>query len=409
MTMYSIPAHNYEYLLEKIEDVNKKARKLHVTETSVAITKEYLQEKVINVDTGETANIVYYDIEVTSFTPILNGYEFIATIVPIMTEDDTQHYNTVRAVPGKVSDTLFTHFAHVDMTCEHCHINRYRNEVYIVRHVETGQLMQVGKSCLKDFVGHANAEKYASWCEELTLLDDMCTEASDDEHYSYRHDRFFAIEDYLELVSATIHAYGWISRGKAEETFQAPTSTLALSALTDKRLGKKSDIKITQRDKELTQDALVWIRSITENTITSDYLYNLWVSCKGISITHKQCGIVASLFVAYQKAIEKEIIAKKNKEQALQSEHVGNIKEKLFDIPVTCTFTKVIEGQYVSILHKFVDEKGNIYTWFSSSVELKQGEKYLLNGTIKGHDTYNGMKQTVLTRCKCVETSLATH
>lgn len=57
-------------------------------------------------------------------------------------------------------------------------------------------------------------------------------------------------------------------------------------------------------------------------------------------------------------------------------------------------------------IHLFEDEKGNVYKWKTnkglwlnnSVVELDSNLK--IKGTIKGHEEYNGTKQTELTRCK---------
>ena len=52
-------------------------------------------------------------------------------------------------------------------------------------------------------------------------------------------------------------------------------------------------------------------------------------------------------------------------------------------------------------LYKFVDEAGNIFIWYASRpIELH--ERMTLKATIKAHNERNGVKQTVLTRCKVV-------
>ena len=45
--------------------------------------------------------------------------------------------------------------------------------------------------------------------------------------------------------------------------------------------------------------------------------------------------------------------------------------------------------------------QGNTLVWKTSkSLDINEGEKFIIIGTIKGHDTYDGIKQTILTRCK---------
>lgn len=50
---------------------------------------------------------------------------------------------------------------------------------------------------------------------------------------------------------------------------------------------------------------------------------------------------------------------------------------------------------------KFRDLKGNLFTWFASGyMNLERGDRMSIKGTVKDHDTYRGVKQTILTRCK---------
>lgn len=70
-----------------------------------------------------------------------------------------------------------------------------------------------------------------------------------------------------------------------------------------------------------------------------------------------------------------------------------------------------LETQWgTSYLHVFTDEIGNNYKWFSSSGKLRNqvgnpidlDAVVMVNATVKGHDTYNGAKQTSLSRVKLV-------
>jgi len=50
---------------------------------------------------------------------------------------------------------------------------------------------------------------------------------------------------------------------------------------------------------------------------------------------------------------------------------------------------------------KFRDGNGNLFTWLASDhTDLEREDCILIKGTVKYHDEYWGVKQTVLTRCK---------
>lgn len=107
----------------------------------------------------------------------------------------------------------------------------------------------------------------------------------------------------------------------------------------------------------------------------------------------------------YTTKIEKAENALKVKEST--SQHVGEVGEKL-DITVTYVHTASWENGYggywntgVTNLHSFKDEQGNVYVWKTGLyIEADYGTKVHLRGSVKEHSEYNGIKQTVLTRCK---------
>jgi hypothetical protein len=70
-----------------------------------------------------------------------------------------------------------------------------------------------------------------------------------------------------------------------------------------------------------------------------------------------------------------------------------------------------VENQWgTSYLHIFTDELGNNFKWFSSAGKLRNqagnpvdlDAVVMVKATVKGHDTYNGTKQTSLSRVALV-------
>ncbi|MGA4842102.1 hypothetical protein [Streptomyces sp. G45] len=55
-------------------------------------------------------------------------------------------------------------------------------------------------------------------------------------------------------------------------------------------------------------------------------------------------------------------------------------------------------------LVKFSDASGNVYVWFSSAAIVPdKGDEVEVTGTVKKHDMYGEVAQTVLTRCRVAE------
>lgn len=92
------------------------------------------------------------------------------------------------------------------------------------------------------------------------------------------------------------------------------------------------------------------------------------------------------------------------------SEYVGQVGDKI-QLTLTYTHTAAWENSYggywsnnVTFLHTFKDENGNVFTWKTGNcIEADYGDKLVVKGTIKDHNEYKGIKQTVLTRCKIME------
>lgn len=81
------------------------------------------------------------------------------------------------------------------------------------------------------------------------------------------------------------------------------------------------------------------------------------------------------------------------------SQYVGNIGDRItVDLKILSAIPN--ETKYgTSTFHVMEDKDGNQYVWNSSSKTLQVNNFYTLRGTIKGYDTYKGIKQTILTRC----------
>lgn len=83
------------------------------------------------------------------------------------------------------------------------------------------------------------------------------------------------------------------------------------------------------------------------------------------------------------------------------SEYIGEIKDKITDLPVIVKAIRGFENQYgYSHVITFASDD-NILVWITATnIAFGEGDKVYLSGTIKDHKEYKGEKQTVMTRCK---------
>ena len=84
----------------------------------------------------------------------------------------------------------------------------------------------------------------------------------------------------------------------------------------------------------------------------------------------------------------------------LNDDHFGTIGTR-YDIDLTVTFVRPVQSYYgMSLLIKGHDADGHRFTTFYSGNKFdpKVGETYSLKATVKDHDDYDGINQTMLTR-----------
>lgn len=88
-----------------------------------------------------------------------------------------------------------------------------------------------------------------------------------------------------------------------------------------------------------------------------------------------------------------------------ESSHVGSVGDKL-EVTVLCTKETSYVSDYGWVnLYICQDSDGNVYKikYTGSKWSMDQHSRYLISGTVKSHDVYQDVNQTVLTRVKLLE------
>ena len=88
------------------------------------------------------------------------------------------------------------------------------------------------------------------------------------------------------------------------------------------------------------------------------------------------------------------------------SDFVGTVGERVRDMVVTFEDEFSFDGYYgTTYVLIFRDADGNAIKWMTSSPSINacEGDTVVMTATIKEHSSYNGEKQTLVTRCKFIE------
>lgn len=382
---------NLDYVKEKIEEFNRKAKRLNKQRLEVSYSNAYINA-TDKEDIKELIDVIILQYEEL----IINDYKVIAKIDHTYpSKNFVKPYEQITAEQEK-------EYQHKNSTCQHCNSSRKRNFTFILQNINTQEYIQVGKSCLKDFIGHdiENSLRYFDLLEELqfNILN----------HGGDKKIQFFSTIKVLNMVKEEIRKNGYKS-SKQKYNGEVMTSTgddvkIKINDIysnIDKRKHFLPAVKpeAMQEIKTIINYILAY-DTTKETEHLQEFYNNLQNILKYEYCKFKDVSILATTFVVYDMLKAKEEKEKNNK----ISQHIGNIGDKI-EIELTLESIYGYNTQYGYIhINLYKDAQGNVYKWSSKNIlELEKGEFKKVKATIKNHEEYKGQKQTVITRCKIIE------
>jgi len=335
----------------------------------------------------EAFNVECVVVTINCPSPSINGWRFIGRIEHLQDEETGNPINLVYAAPD---EEVPAEFHERKQLCEHCSTRRNRRDTFIV--AKSNDFKQVGSTCLSDFLG-IDASAMLAYAEIIESTSNCCSDPDemDDEQWGMmRQSHCFSLIEILRLAAAITLGTGYISRRKADESFNvAPTSEIIrcyLTAKTDKQSEIVDPEWHTERSNQLAADTMEWLQDLATEELADldDYLRNLAVVVRVGYCPWKAIGILGSACYSLMRKREKE---QQNADAAV-STHQGAIKERITRI-VTVVMIRSTETQFgITYIHKFTDADGNRYLWFASrDQDWTVGQQLSIIGTVKRHDT----------------------
>ena len=394
--IYVIPLDNMAALRDRLDRLNRRAVKLG--QPPIVLREVGTSERKITDRDGRRVLRIIPLVHVTveGASPKLNGWTFLATL-----DHASEAGVILRIVPGA---TVPLQYREALPVCDHCKAHRRRHETFVVRH-DDGRHAQVGRQCLKDFLGHQSPDALATYAEVLAEIGEACEAGEDWGEGGSGGAHRIPLDTFLAYVSLRIRTDGWCSRTKAKEWGKSATADLALSTLD--RVGDRRKMGMSPKEEDIPTDAdwtraaaaIEWSATLRERAPESlnDYEHNLKVATAGGTCTWRTAGIVASLITTYERAMG---IAAERKAAAAVSQHVGTPGKRETFKGLTCTKVLHLETQYGALnVNLFRDPAGNVLVWRTGSWDGQIGNVYDIKGTVKAHGDYKGIKQTDLARC----------
>ncbi len=399
----AIPIYKKAYLDISIEKLNRRAKKLKcesiVLKYSNKHTLEYQVDPWSGADLMTPLVVEMIDATIIYEIPIIPGYSFVASLDLFQDEDGSSEV-LVSAVPGKKVPEFY--MLTDEIGCDHCGYRRRRNSSILLHKLETDEYKEVGTTCVRDFMGH---DPRGFLMFAAIKFGDIVSALYDDEldhpGLGERGSAAFKLQGFLATTCAVIEKFGWMSKGRAYEEDLTSTCDIVLTNFNSPEF-IPPEVKVHVGDNNVEKAGKVVEYFEDLDAMDNDYLTN----CQKIAnlgyVPVKYAGYASSMVAGYERHLQ-EIVELENK---LPSEHVGDVKERLRDISVTCLFLRQFESDYgINTLYMFQEESGNIFKTFYSgnSWEAEIDGTYLLTGTVKKHEEYKGQKQTMLSRCAVKE------
>lgn len=384
---FRIPEENFPDLAKKIEKLNRTAKKLNQPPLKIVKHGEPKLELVKkgnpNADDPSDRHDIfgkYQYITVEGESPKLNGWQFNAKL--------ESHEGTVlvHSVPGKSVPLKYSQATTIE--CEHCKKNVRRNDTFVLQ--KGDETIQVGRSCLKDFLGHADPGDLARWAETIHDLEGSIKDYEDEDISGRGYEHYFPTKEVLANAFTAMKRDG----GFKPSSFDISTKSAIWNHYfrkADKYL-KTEDIKLvpTPAEEQKAKDAIEWLKTEHGND-TDDFWMNLnkLVNVERVKTNH--FGYVAALAGQYEKHLG-HVIAKKKQQEGIVDVPLGNTGDRVkFEAEIIAAFkyTGRSFSYYdsgVRTVYTMRTTDGKLVKWFASSNEFKKGDMVTGKGTVKSVD-----------------------
>jgi len=382
---HKIPDYILPELKSRLEKLNKRAVKLGCEPLELVVHNEYFQSKGGNSG-FITPKFKMFEISIEGAAPKLAGWTFVGTL---------DHYSLpgkviVNTVPGETIPKCFHESAAI---CDHCNTIRNRKETFIVKNED--KIWQVGRQCLKDFLGH-NPQGLASF---MTSVKDLFDEI--DNCNAWGGEEYFEVSKLLAITNGVIREFGWTPRNSATETVCA-TAAHVTDYLYPPKGGTEytvwkifvNRINVSDNDYLEATNAIEWLKTQDAN---NEYMHNIKAIGDSNEVNLKLIGFTCSIIAAYHRAQEKLKLA--TQEKRLNEYLTGEPKQRL-ELLLTLNFIHTIENDWgTTRIHNFVDQDGRSVIWFASKDSgMEEKKEYKVKATIKEFGEYKELKQTKVTR-----------
>tara|TARA_R110000744_G_scaffold271950_1_gene384982 strand:+ start:23230 stop:24363 length:1134 start_codon:yes stop_codon:yes gene_type:complete len=371
---FKIPAHNMSWVHKQAEQVSKKLRKYNLPAIKVEVLGTDMRSVLdLFADHGSKAMYEYLRVNITIPEIDLGQWRYAgATFVY---EDEAKVMRGgAKARDGQQVEEFREQFAHdakAARHCDHCNVFRYRKGTTILQEIDSGNLMQVGTSCLIDFTGLKDAEAFARLAEQVAGLEVSVGEVEQGQRWESAvlpsQDGAVAKLDIVDVVAASLRD------GHGQRVW---TSLIAGD--------------VVPQDREKAGDVISYFRAL-EGQVASIFKRT---AVGQSELHHINWGI--KRYHADKREQEAE-------KAASLSVFVG-AKGDTVETKGKITSVKSWQGNWGPVAtHTMISSaSGCVFVWFATAKAkwFAEGDTVSIRGTVKYHKPYRGVSQTVLMKVR---------
>lgn len=210
--------------------------------------------------------------------PVLNGWTCVATVTEHRESGDASQtrlvVHTAAGADERAVHTLAGAASGRSLRCDHCNIKRRRTMTFVLRHAD-GRTVQVGKTCLNEYIGVEALATWFVWCElqeaareysglgfdyarHAQWLADNATEAARRDKTPWKSPD---LRTFLIAVAAEIRVNGYQKGGRFADSIG--TGRIVLN-----RMKTAEHERPTNEDIATADGAITWLNAL--NTIPID-------------------------------------------------------------------------------------------------------------------------------------------
>lgn len=378
---YNIPEANFSSFVARIEKLNKRARKLNVEPIVYTVNAEKMVKYVAeNHGVRRDVMMKVFDVSLDIPEIKLGGWSFVATI------DHTEETGNIVRVSPSFGGVLSAELRTCAPNCAHCRTQRMRSETFIVQNVITKEIKQIGRSCLKDFLGH-DVVGFLARCEMIALASEAAEES---ESYGMGGGglEYYTLVEYVACVLRVVDAKGWRSRSAAipelGEFASADDAATMMFGMKSRKIAPLSDEFYVR-----SEEVIEWAREYLE-TEDSDFAHNVRVVIKSDYVKSKNFGFAACVVMLWNKN-------KVAQQDQAVSTFIGEVGKPIDGQAVVSKFL-TFEGVYGrTYCYLLTTSEGNVIKYTSSKgLDVIVGDTVKFSSKVKDHSEYRGIKQTVI-------------